>query len=121
MCTDVCIKGLGGVIMQEVYVIFQESRKLKEPEKNYVTHDLDLEAIVHALNIWSHYLLERRFELRINHVSLKYLFDQPSLHGRQARVELHQEKIDKRYEGYQLEEGKVIISKVDYTFQTVHN
>jgi hypothetical protein len=54
-------------------------------EKNYATHDLELVAIVHALRKWRHYLMGRRFELRIDHNGLKYLFDQPTLNARQSR------------------------------------
>ena len=60
-------------------------RKLKEHEKNYATHDLELAAIVHALNMWRNYLIGRKFELRTDHYGLKYLFDQPTLNARQAR------------------------------------
>ena len=35
--------------MQDNHVICCESRKLKEHEKNYATHDLELASIVHAL------------------------------------------------------------------------
>ena len=66
-------------------MICYESRKLKEHEKNYATHDLEFAAIVHALNMWRHYLMGRRFELRTDHCGLKYLFDQPTLNARQAR------------------------------------
>jgi hypothetical protein len=58
---------------------------LKEHEKNYATHDLELAAIVHALKKWRHYLMGRRFELRTDHNGLKYLFDQPTLNARQSR------------------------------------
>ena len=74
VCIETCIEGLGGVLVQEGYVIFYESRKLKEHEKNYSTHDLDLVDIVYGLKMWRHYLLGRIFELRTNHMSLKYLF-----------------------------------------------
>jgi hypothetical protein len=37
------------------------------------------------LNKWRHYLIEKRFELRIVHNGLKYLFDQPTLNARQSR------------------------------------
>ena len=57
--------------MQDNRVICYESRKLKEDEKNYATHDLELGAIVHALKMWRHYLMGRRFELRIDHCGLK--------------------------------------------------
>jgi hypothetical protein len=37
-------------------------------------HDLELVAIVHALKMWKHYLMGKKFELRIHHSGLKYLF-----------------------------------------------
>jgi hypothetical protein len=45
---------------------------------------LELEAIVHALGKWRHYLMGKRFELRTYHNGLKYLFDQPNLNARQS-------------------------------------
>jgi hypothetical protein len=83
VCTDACKEGLGGVLSQEGFVVCYESRKLKEHEKNYATHDLELAAVVHALRKWRHYLMGKKFELRIDHNSLKYLFDQPTLNARQ--------------------------------------
>ena len=71
--------------MQEGFVNFYESRKPKENENNYATHDLELAPIVHALKMWRHYLLGRRFELRTNHMRLNYLFNQPSVNAIQAR------------------------------------
>jgi hypothetical protein len=85
VCTDACKEGLGGVLMQEGKVICYESRKLNEHEVNYVTHDLELAAIVHALKMWRHYLLGRKFVLMTDHCGLRYLFDQPKLNTRQAR------------------------------------
>ena len=54
VCIDACGQGLGGVLMQDNHVICYESRMLKEHEKNYATHDLELVAIVHALKMWRH-------------------------------------------------------------------
>jgi hypothetical protein len=71
--------------MQEGKVICYESRKLNEHEVNYVTQDLELAAIVHALKMWRHYLLGRKFVLMTDHRGLRYLFDQPKLNARQAR------------------------------------
>jgi hypothetical protein len=85
VCTDSCKEGLGGVLSQEGFVICYESRKLKEHERNYATQDLELASIIHALRKWRHYLMGRRFELRIDHNGLKYLFDQPTLNARQTR------------------------------------
>ncbi|GKC38899.1 putative reverse transcriptase domain-containing protein [Tanacetum coccineum] len=53
---DASIKGLGAVLMQREKVIAYASRQLKIHEKNYTTHDLELEAVVFALKIWRHYL-----------------------------------------------------------------
>jgi hypothetical protein len=85
LCTDACKEGLGGVLNRNGFVICYESIKLKENEKNYATHDLELSAIVHALKKWRHYLIGRRFELRTNQNGLKYLFDHPILNASQSR------------------------------------
>jgi hypothetical protein len=85
VCTDACKEGLGGVLMQEGCVIFYESIKLNEHEINYVTHDLELTSIVHALKMWRHYLLGSIFVLMTDHCGLRHLFDQPRLNARQAR------------------------------------
>jgi hypothetical protein len=84
MCRGACKEGLGGVLMQEGRVIFYASRKLKEHEINYVTHDLELVSIVHALKMWRHYLLGRRFVLMTDHCGLRRLFDRPKLNARKA-------------------------------------
>ncbi|GKB04479.1 putative reverse transcriptase domain-containing protein [Tanacetum coccineum] len=47
--------GLGCVLMQRGKVI-ASSRQLKIHEKNYMTYDLELGAVVFALKIWRHYL-----------------------------------------------------------------
>ena len=85
VCTNACGQGLGGFLMQENHIICYELRKLKEHEKKYATHDLELVAIVHALKMWRHYLMGRRFELRTDHRGLKYLFDQLTINARKAR------------------------------------
>jgi hypothetical protein len=63
VCTDACKEGLRGFLMQEGSVICYESQKLNEHEVNYLTHDLELAAIVHALKMWRHYLMGRKFVL----------------------------------------------------------
>ena len=52
VCTDACKEGLGGVLSQNGFVICYESRKFKEHERNYATHDLELASIVLSLNKW---------------------------------------------------------------------
>jgi hypothetical protein len=85
VCTDACKEGLGGFLSQNGFVICYEPRKLKEYERHYATHDLDLVAIVRALRKWRHYLMGKRFEMRIDDNGLKYLFDQPTLNAKQSR------------------------------------
>jgi hypothetical protein len=84
VCIDAC-KGLGGVFTQNGHVISYESRKLKEHEMNYATHDLEFDVIIHVLKIWRHYLMGKKFELRIDHSGLKYIFEQPTLNVMQTR------------------------------------
>jgi hypothetical protein len=45
---------------------------------NYATHDLELASIIHALKMWRHYLMEKKFELRIDHCGMKHFFGQPT-------------------------------------------
>jgi hypothetical protein len=51
VCIDACKEGPGGVLSQNGYVVCYESRKLKEHERHYATHDLELVAIVHTLQM----------------------------------------------------------------------
>jgi len=66
-------------------VITYASRQVKEAERNYPVHDLELAAIVHALKLWRHYLYGVKFQIYTDHKSLKYLFDQKELNMRQRR------------------------------------
>jgi len=84
-CTNASKKALGGVLIQDGHIICYEYRKLKEHEKNYATHDLELAKIIHAFKMWRHYLIGRKFQRRTYNVSLKYLFDKPNINARQAR------------------------------------
>ena len=85
MCTDACKEGFGWVLIQENYILAYEYKKLKEHEQNYATHDLELASIIHALKMWWHYLIGRRFLLMLDNISLKYLFGQQNLNARQVR------------------------------------
>ena len=69
--TYACNDGLGGVLTQEGHVIVYESRKLKLHEKNYATYDLELAIVIHALKMWRHHLIERKFILMMNNKGLK--------------------------------------------------
>jgi hypothetical protein len=64
---DASGQGLGSVLMQDGHVVVYASRQLRKHEAHYSTHDLELAVVVHALKIWSHYLMEKRCELYMNH------------------------------------------------------
>ena len=51
VCVDASKEGIVGVLTQEGHVICYESWKLKENERKYVTHDLELVAVIHALKM----------------------------------------------------------------------
>ena len=74
VCTDACLQGLGGVLMQENYVEVYESRKLKQNERNYVVYELELVVVIYALKMWRQYLLGKMIMLVTDHNSLKYIF-----------------------------------------------
>ena len=80
--TDASKDGLGCVLMQHGKVIAYASRKLKNHEVNYPTHDLELAAVVFALAKWHHYLYGAKVEVFTDHKCLKYIFSQKNLNLR---------------------------------------
>ena len=52
---------LGCVLMQSKRVVAYGSRKLKNHEQIYHTHDMELVVIVFPLKIWHHYLYGEQF------------------------------------------------------------
>jgi ribonuclease HI len=85
VCIDACKEGLSGFLNQKDHVVCYESRKLKEHERNYANHDLELEAIIHALKMWRHYLMGNKFEIRIDHFGMKHMFGKPILNAKKTR------------------------------------
>jgi hypothetical protein len=80
---DASGQGLGCVLMQDDHVVAYASRQLRKHEEKYPTHDLELAAIVHALKIWRHYIIDKRCEVYSDDKSLKHIFTQPDLNLRQ--------------------------------------
>lgn len=66
-------------------MIAYRSRQLKPHERNYLTHDLELVAVVFTLKLWRDYLYGEKFEVFTDHKNLKYLFSQKDLNMRQRR------------------------------------
>ena len=73
MYCDALKDRLGCVLMQSERVVAYGSRQLKNYERNYPTHDMELAAIVFALKIWRHYLYCEQFEVFSDYKSLKYI------------------------------------------------
>ncbi|GJT57547.1 putative reverse transcriptase domain-containing protein [Tanacetum coccineum] len=82
---DASKQGFGSVLMQRGKVIAYASRQLKKHEKNYTTHDLELDAVVFALKIWRQYLYGTKSVIYTDHESLQYIFDQKDLNMHQRR------------------------------------
>ena len=83
--SDASLNGLGCVLMQHGRVIAYALRQLKPHQMNYPTHDLELAAIIFALNIWRHYLYGEKCKIFTDHKSLQYIFTQRDLNLRQRR------------------------------------
>ena len=62
--------------MQRDKVIAYASRLLEVHYKNYPTDDLELAAVVFALNIWRHYLYGVHVDVFTDHKILQYVFTQ---------------------------------------------
>nr|GFC54776.1 putative reverse transcriptase domain-containing protein [Tanacetum cinerariifolium] len=69
--------------MQREKVIAYASRQLKEHERNYTTHDLELGLVVFALKLWRHYLYGTKFTVFTDHKSLQHILNQKDLNMRQ--------------------------------------
>ena len=74
LCSDASKQESGCVLMQHDKLITYTSRQLRNYEKNYPTHDLELAAVIFALKIWIHYLYGILCEVYTHHKSLKCIF-----------------------------------------------
>ncbi|GJY56558.1 putative reverse transcriptase domain-containing protein [Tanacetum coccineum] len=74
---------LGCVLMQRGKVIAYASRQLKNHEKNYTTHDLELCTVIFALKIWRHYPYGTNSVIYMDHKSFQHIFSQKELNMRQ--------------------------------------
>ncbi|GJU87560.1 putative reverse transcriptase domain-containing protein [Tanacetum coccineum] len=75
--------GLGCVLMQSGKVISYVSRQLKIHEMNYMTHDLELGAVVFALKILETLFYGTKSVIHTDHKSLQHIFCQKELNMRQ--------------------------------------
>ena len=73
---DASREDLGCVLMQDCKVIAYASRELRIHEKNYPTHDLELDDVVFALKLGIHYLYVVHVDVYTDHKILQYVFMQ---------------------------------------------
>nr|GEV59000.1 putative reverse transcriptase domain-containing protein [Tanacetum cinerariifolium] len=82
---DASLRGFGAVLMKREKVIAYASRQLRTHEENYMTHDLELGAVVFTLRLWRHYLYGTKCMVYTDYKSLQYILDQKELNMRQHR------------------------------------
>ena len=92
---------------------------MNKHEVNYVTHDLELVAIVHALKMWRHYLLGRKVLLMTDQCGLQYLFDQPKLNARQSRWMALLSEFDFEIKNIKGKENRVV-DALSKSMKTIH-
>jgi hypothetical protein len=68
--------GIGAVLMQEGRPLAFTSKALSPLHLNMSVYDKEMLAVVHAITKWRPYLIGRRFQVRTDHRSLKYLLEQ---------------------------------------------
>jgi len=77
LTTDASLEGLSGILEQndnngKRHPIAIASRKLKGDERNFTTTELEMSAVVYAVNYFEEYLLGRKVILFSDHSSLQY-------------------------------------------------
>ncbi|KAF7771012.1 hypothetical protein Agabi119p4_6986 [Agaricus bisporus var. burnettii] len=92
--------GTGAVLSQEQegkwHPVTFMSKTLSEAKQNYEIYDKELLAIIKALKLWRHYLLDakKQFEIWTDHENLKYFREPQKLNARQARWYLMLQEYD---------------------------
>ena len=82
---DASDRAVGGVLVQMGHPVAYESRKLKDAEQRYNTHEKEMTAVVHCLETWRHYLLGAKFVVCTDNVANTYFKTQKKLTPKQAR------------------------------------
>ncbi|KAL0290295.1 UNVERIFIED_CONTAM: hypothetical protein Sangu_2579600 [Sesamum angustifolium] len=72
-------RALEGVLVQDKHPVAFESRKLKDVELRYNTHEMEMMAVVHCLETWRHYLLGTKFTVVTDSVTNTYFETQQKL------------------------------------------
>jgi len=73
---DASTHGFGAVLLQENHPIAYFSRPVAPRHRSLAAYERELIGLVHAVRHWRPYLWGRRFTVRTDHYSLKFLLDQ---------------------------------------------
>jgi hypothetical protein len=73
---DASGKGIGVVLMQEGRPLAFTSKQLSERNMGKSIYEKEMLAIMHVVDLWYPYLLGKRFQIKIDHQSLKYFLEQ---------------------------------------------
>ena len=90
LATDASNEAIGAVLSQidqdgKEVVIGYASRTLSKPERNYCVMRKELLAVVHFVKHYKHYLYGRKFTIRTDHGSLRWLMHFKNPEGQLAR------------------------------------
>ena len=73
---DALGKGIGVVLMQEGQPLAFTNKQLSERNLGKSIYEKEILAILHVVDLWHPYLLGQRFQIKIDHQSLKYFLEQ---------------------------------------------
>ena len=77
---------IGGVLIQDGYLIVFKNRKLNEIGQKYKIQEKEMTVMVHYLRTWRHYLLGSRFVVKIDNVATSYFQTQKKLSPKQVQT-----------------------------------